>query len=92
MREHNPFGGAVAAEFICDNDPRFASCSAKEFSKEALRRDPVAFWLNEDVDHGPVLIDSTPKIMLGAVDLQETSSRCHFDPRFPLFLRRSSSA
>jgi hypothetical protein len=84
MGEHGPFGGAVASEFVGNNDPGLATRTAKEFPKETLRRDPVAFRLNENVDHGPVLIDSTPKIMLDALDLQEDLIEVPLRPQLSL--------
>jgi hypothetical protein len=71
MRKDSPFGSAVASELVGNNDPGLASRTAKKFPKEPLGGEPVAFWLNEDVDHGSVLIDCTPKIMPYALDLQE---------------------
>lgn len=71
MGEHEPFGGAVAPKLVGDYDPRFASGTAQEFPKEALRREPVAFGLDEDINHCSVLIHCTPEIMLESLDLQE---------------------
>jgi hydroxymethylpyrimidine/phosphomethylpyrimidine kinase len=52
MGEHSLFGGAIAAEFVGYDDPRFAVRAAKQFTKEALGRNPVVFRLNHDVDYG----------------------------------------
>jgi len=71
MRKHSPFGGTVAAELVGHNEPGLASRTAKKFPKEAFGREPVAFRLDQDVDHSSVLVHRTPKIMPDALDLQE---------------------
>jgi hypothetical protein len=40
--------------------------------------------LNENVNHGPILIDSTPKIVLDALDLQENLVEIPLVPQLPL--------
>lgn len=90
--KHEPFGGAVAPKLVGDYDSRFASSTAQEFPKEALRREPVASGLNENINHGSVLIHCTPEIMSETLDLQGDFIEVPLRSQLSLILRRSSSA
>jgi hypothetical protein len=62
-------GCTVATELVGNDHARVALGSPQQFAKEAHSSEAVALRLHQNVNHGAVLIDGTPEIMLHAVDL-----------------------
>ena len=54
---------AIAAQLVGDDDPRHILQTLQQPLEEALRRSGIAATLHQDVEHDPILIDGTPKIM-----------------------------
>ena len=62
------YGSGVASQFI-GNDPHwFGTLATQEFSKEPFCGALITIRLDQNVDHLPVLIDTTPQILLQPVD------------------------
>jgi hypothetical protein len=70
-RQHDFFGGTIAAQFVGDDHTGSPTGGAQELAKEAHSREPVALRLDEDVNHGAVLVYRPPEIVLYTIDLQE---------------------
>ena len=68
---HDPFRRPVAAQFVGDDDARFASSGPQQLAKEPDRGKTVALRLHENVEDNAVLIDGSPEIMSDAIDLEE---------------------
>src|SRR5690349_9149307 len=68
---HDSFGRPVAAELISNNDARLPSGGPQQPAKKSDRGKTIALRLHEDVEDNAVLIDSSPKVMSDAVDLEE---------------------
>ena len=66
-----PFGGAIAAKFIGYNDTRHVLQTFEQLLEKALGRLGVAPALHKDVEHGTVLVDRPPQVVLLAADAQE---------------------
>jgi hypothetical protein len=71
-RHHDSFGGSVAVQLIVDDYSRSTTAvNPQQPAKETHRREPVALFLHENIDHNTVLIDSAPEIMPHAVNVEE---------------------
>jgi hypothetical protein len=70
-RQHDFLGGAIAAQLVGDDHAGRPAGGAQELAKEAHSRKPVALRLDEDVNHGAVLVYRPPEIVLYTIDLQE---------------------
>lgn len=55
--------GGIAPQFVGHQPPGFASLTFQEPTEEAFGGSLIATWLNQDVNHIPVLIDSSPEIL-----------------------------
>jgi hypothetical protein len=66
-----PTGCTVATKLVRNDLPRSASTGLQQLAKEADSSQAVALRLHQNVNHGAVLINRTPEIMLDANDLQE---------------------
>ena len=65
------FGGAIAAKFIGYDDTRNVLQPFEQLFEEPLGRLGTASALDQDVEHGTVLVDRPPQIVLFAADAQE---------------------
>jgi hypothetical protein len=66
-----PFGGAIALEFIGYDDTRNVLQPFEQLFEEPLGRLCTASALDQDIEHGTVLVDRPPQIVLFAADAQE---------------------
>ncbi len=64
-------GGAIAGKFIGDDHARDIRAPFQQFSEEPLGCSFVATALYKNIEHGAVLVDGPPQIVLLAVDLQK---------------------
>jgi len=60
--ENLTLGGAIALEFVGDNDARYGGESFQECAEELLRRPLVALALHQDVEHVALLIHGPSQI------------------------------
>jgi len=93
MRPHPPFRRRIAAQFVGDDHAWLPTSAPQQLTKEALRSEAIALGLDQNVDHGTVLIYCAPEVMLHAVDLQknlvEKPLGSQWDPfSLPQFLRK----
>src|SRR5215207_4760045 len=58
------FCGSVACEFVGDHHPRRDALLLEQLSQQAFGRLCIAAALNQDVEHGSVLVDGPPQPML----------------------------
>jgi len=68
---HLAMRNTVAAQTVGNGAPRLVLQPLQKPHEEALGRFCVPAILHEDVEHGPVLIDSPPETVQRAVDLDE---------------------
>ncbi len=68
-RQEYSLGCTVTTELVGYDHARVALGGSQQFAKEAHSSEAVALRLHQNVNHGTVLIDGTPEIMLHAVDL-----------------------
>ena len=64
-------GGAIASKLVGNDYAGPAMTSFQELSEEPHRSKTVPLRLNQNVNHGSMLIDSPSQIVLHPVDLQE---------------------
>jgi hypothetical protein len=64
-------GGAIAPEFIGHDHTGNVLQPLQQFLEEPLGRLRVAPTLHQDVEHGAVLVDRPPQIVLFAADAEE---------------------
>jgi hypothetical protein len=57
------FGGAIAAEFIRDDDPRHIPQALQQLAEESFRRVLVPPALHQDIEDMAILIDRPPQIV-----------------------------
>ncbi len=81
-RQNHSLGSTIASKFVCNDDAGPASAGLQELAKEPHSGKTVALGLHQNVYDRPVLIDSTPEIMLDSVDLQEHLIQKPFVPQF----------
>ena len=62
------FGGAITLQLISDEHPRNVHQALQKFPEELLGRNLMALALHKNVEHVPVLIDSSPRIVAFTVD------------------------
>jgi hypothetical protein len=62
---------AIAPQLVGHDHPRYVLQTLQKSLEEALRGIGIAPGLSEDVEHDTILIDSTPEIMLHALDSDE---------------------
>ena len=70
-RHHGTVRGRVTAQLVRDQPARLAALSFQQLAEEPLGRPLIAPRLHEDVKDVAVLVDSTPQILLPALDLDE---------------------
>ncbi len=70
-RQNNPFLGPITPELVRDYYPRSLSTATQQLTKEADCRESITLRLDQDVDHGTLLIDGSPQGMLYSVDLEK---------------------
>ena len=63
--------GRVTAQLVRDQPARLAALSFQQLAEEPLGRPLIAPRLHEDVKDVAVFVDSTPQILLPALDLDE---------------------
>ena len=80
IRKQAALSDTVAPQLVSHDHPRHVLQACKQSSEEALGGIGVSPFLNKDIEHNAVLIDGTPKIVLHALDLMNTSSMCHLSP------------
>ncbi len=68
---HTPVRGSVASELVGDQPSGFAPLPFQQLAEEPLGRPGVSPLLDQDIDHIPILVDSTPKIVALPVDRDE---------------------
>ena len=87
-RHHDSFGGSVAAQFVCNDDAWMPTASdPQQLAEKPHGRKTVALWLHQNIDDDTVLIDSAPKIMPDAINVEEDLIQMPFvsgpRPAFP---------
>ena len=70
-RHHGTVRGRVTAQLVRDQPARLAALSFQQLAEEPLGRPLIAPRLHEDVKDVAVFVDSTPQILLPALDLDE---------------------
>jgi hypothetical protein len=68
--EHAPHRGWVAGQSVRDHHPGLIPTPVEHTSQEPLGRLLVLAWLDQDVEHLPVLVDGPPQLVPVPVDLQ----------------------
>src|SRR4051794_6631310 len=63
-----PLRGGIARQLVRDHDPRRPALALEELAEQALGRPLVPPALDEDVEHGAVLVDGPPQPVLLAGD------------------------
>ncbi len=63
-------GDTVAAQFVCDNLSRYATCFNKA-SEETFRCFRISSFLQIDINDFTILINSAPEVVLFASNLYE---------------------
>ncbi len=62
---------AVAGQLVGDDHARHVGEALEQAAKELLGSGLIAPGLHQDIEHGAVLVDGAPQIVLRAVDLDE---------------------
>ena len=70
-RHDTPVRCRVAPELVRHQPPRFASLPLQELAKEPFGRVGTSMFLNEDVDHIPILVHGPPEIVPLALNVHE---------------------
>ena len=70
-RHDTPVRCRVAPQLVRHQLPRFASLPLEELAKEPFGRVGISMFLNEDVDHIPILVHGPPEIVPLALDVHE---------------------
>ena len=71
LRHHLTMCDGIAAKFVRDNLPRFATSAPQYALKESLRSGTISLGLQVHVNHFTVLIYGPPEIVLLAIDSDE---------------------
>src|SRR3954462_580350 len=71
---------AIAGQLVRDHDTRGPALLLQQLAEQALGGLLVPPALDENVEHNPVLVDSSPQPMLFAGDHQAHLARCHLSP------------
>jgi hypothetical protein len=79
-RQNDFPGGPIAAKFVGDDHAGRPAGGAQQLAKEAHSGKSIALRLDQDVNHGAVLVHRTPEIMLYTIDLQEHFIQEHLSP------------
>ena len=58
----------ITLQFVGDQHPWGVTQALEKLAKKALRRQPVAPALHEDVKHMAIVVDCTPQVMVPALD------------------------
>ena len=70
-RHDTPVRCRVAPQLVRYQPPRRASLPLQQLAKEPFGRTGIATFLNQDVDHVPVLVHGSPQVVPFAPDLHE---------------------
>jgi hypothetical protein len=70
-RHHYSFRCSVTAQFVRNNDPRFARSYTQKLAKESHRGKAIPLRLNQNIEDNAVLINSAPEVVSDAIDLEE---------------------
>ena len=70
----------IAGQLVGHDHSRHIPPTFEQLAEELLGCLRVSAGLDQHIEHVAVLIDRPPQVMLGAVDLMNTSSRCHVSP------------
>jgi hypothetical protein len=62
---------AIAAQLVGHDDPRLILQTLQQSLEKALCGIGVTAWLNQDVEHNTILVDSTPEVVLNTLDPDE---------------------
>ncbi len=72
-RHDRSLRGGIAPQLVGDQSSGLASLAFQQLTEETFSGTPIATRLDEDVNHVAVLVDSTPEIVLLALDGYEES-------------------
>src|SRR4051794_6590386 len=70
-RQHLALSSPVACELICDQHTRDVGAAFQEFAEEFLGCSLVSSALHKNIEHGSVLVNSSPEVGRLALDGQE---------------------
>ena len=62
---------AIAAQLVGHDDARLILQTLQQSLEKALCGIGVTAWLNQDVEHNPILVDSAPEVVLNTRDPDE---------------------
>ncbi len=68
---HGAVGSGIAAELVCHESPWLPALPAQQFMEEACGGPLVPPRLQEDIEHGAVLIDGPPEILSAPLNADE---------------------
>lgn len=77
-----PFSRRITFQLVSHDHPGRFGPAPEQAPEETLGRIRIAPFLDKDIKHDPVLIDSPPERVQLAPDPDKTSSRCHLSPGF----------
>ena len=64
-------GDAIAAQLVGHYDAWLILQTLQQLLEKALRGLGVTAWLNQDVEHNPILVDGAPEVVLDTLDPDE---------------------
>jgi hypothetical protein len=62
---------AIAAQLVGHDDARLILQTLQQSLEKALCGIGVTAWLNQDVEHNPILVDGAPEVVLNTLDPDE---------------------
>ncbi len=71
LRQDLPFRGSIAPQLVGDDHPRGSSCRIQQRTKEPQGCPAIPPLLYQDIVGGPMLVDSSPQVVLHAIHLDE---------------------
>jgi hypothetical protein len=88
---HDPFCSPATAQFVGNHYAWSARRCTQQLAEEPHGSKSIPPWLHENIEDNAVLIDRSPEVMRGSVDLEEAFIQMPFIPGRARRLRRPAA-